>query len=310
MPKVSIALTTYNHEKYLAAALDSIFDQNLDCELEVVIGNDCSTDGTLKIIKEYQSKYPNIKVLNYHYNQGYTVNFDKTLRACTGQYISIFDGDDIMLPHKLYKQIEYLENHLDCVMVTHQNRAFDSSNGETIRFLNPSKKKEFYFIEDLILHGSIFGNSSKMFRKSAYPKDGIDYNIKHIADWYITMLIVKQGKIGYIDECLVDYRLHQESIMKKIRGDMHFIDKIYILNQISRIFNKKYDHLFYNQEAYAYLTRGIYSYEEKQIGNARSDFMKSILKSLFYSPSPYIRLILTFFPRSLFNIIFKRGKII
>ena len=308
MPKVSIALTTYNHEKYLAAALDSIFNQNLDCVLEVVIGNDCSTDGTSKIIKDYQSKYPNIKVLKYDHNQGYTINFDKTLRACTGEYISIFDGDDIMLASKLKKQIEFLDSHQECVMVTHQNRAFDSSSGETIRLINPSKKKKFYTIEDLIQYGSIFGNSSKMFRKSAYPEEGIDYNIQHIADWFITMLIVKQGKIGYIDECLVDYRVHQESIMKKIRGDMHFIDKMYILNQLSLIFNNKYDSLFYNQEAYAYLIRGIYSYDQKEVKSARSDFMKSISKSPFYSLSAYIRLILTFFPRSLFNLIFKRGN--
>lgn len=299
MPKLSIALTTYNHEDYIEEALNSVYAQKVDVDFEVVIGDDCSTDRTSEIIERFKNHHTNIRLLEYNENVGYVVNFDKTMKACDGEYIAIFDGDDIMLPGKLQKQIDFLDQHQDHVMVAHKNRSFISETGKTLRYITPKIKKPYYTIEDFIQYGNMFGNSSKMFRKSAYPEKGIDYEVNHIADWYITIMIASRGKIGYIKEHLLDYRIHSESIMKKIRGDKHFIDKMYILDQVSKIFHKKYDHLFFRQKAYAYLIRGIYHYEERQTSKARSDFMKSISISPLYGWSAYYRLFLTFLPKGI-----------
>ena len=308
MLNLSIAITTYNHEKYIAQALDSVYKQNLNCDFEIVIGNDCSTDKTLQIIQEYKNKYNNIKVLNYTENVGYTVNFDKTLKACSGKYIAIFDGDDIMLAGKIQKQISFLDENPDYVMCTHKVRAFNSEDNETIRYINPPHKKEYYTIEDIIKYGSIFANSSKIFRKSALSTEGIDYNIEKIADWYITIRIAQEGKIKYFDESLLDYRVHKDSIMKKIKGNIHHDDVIYILNKISEIYQHKYDHLYYHQYAYAYLIKGIYFINNKQNNKARYLFIRSILKSPFYSISAYIRLFLSFLPQSVsYNLLKNRS---
>lgn len=100
--KVSIALTTYNHEEFIAQSLDSILNQKVNFNYEIVIGEDKSKDRTLSIIKTYVSKYPDkIKVLEREGNLGYTKNFDDTMQQCRGEYIAIFDGDDLMKEGKL-----------------------------------------------------------------------------------------------------------------------------------------------------------------------------------------------------------------
>ncbi len=294
MLKLSIAITTYNHEKYIADALDSIYNQNVNFDYEIVIGNDNSTDKTTKIIQKYQQTKSNIKHIEYSENVGYVVNFDKTIKACKGEYIAIFDGDDIMLLQKLQKQINFLDNNLDYVMSTHNARAFDSTTNRTIRFITPPYKKTYYTIEDLIKYGSIFANSTKVFRQSALPKEGIDYNIKKIADWYITVLIAGKGKIHYIEDCLLDYRVHPGSIMKKIDGNIHFEDVMYILKSFSTIFSKKYDYLFNRQFSYAYLIKGIHLVNINDKKEARKNFIKSIKHCPFYSISAYVRILLSF----------------
>ena len=294
--KLSIAITTYNHEEYIKKAIDSVYTQELDCEFEIIIADDNSSDNTVDEIKQLQKKHTEIKLIENITNIGYTKNFDKVLKECKGEYIAIFDGDDIMLPDKLNKQISFLDTYSDYVMVAHKTRAFDSNTGKTIRYIEPPIKKEFYTVDDIIQYGSIFANSSKMFRKSALPEKGIDHNIKKIADWYLTILIAHSGKTKYLTECLLNYRVHNNSIMKKIAGDIHYKDVMYILERLSEMYNGKYDKLFYRQKAYAYLINGIYFFEQKDLQQARNNFTKSILNSPFYSISAYLRLFLTFLP--------------
>jgi len=297
VPKLSIALTTYNHEKYITDALDSIINQKLNWDYEIVIGNDCSTDNTQSIILDYKQRFGDIiQILPRSKNLGYVKNFSDTLLKCRGEYIAIFDGDDIMLPDKLNKQIDFLNSHPEYILVGHDVRVFDSKNNNTLTYYGPKIKKDFYLVEDLIKHGSFIPNPSKMFRRSAMPKEGIDTNIIAIADWYITIEICFGGKIGYINEVLADYRVHGTSIMQNIKGNTHFHDISYILNKLESRFPKKYTHLFNHQFAYAYLIKGIFEFQSDEVKESRKSFITSIMKSPFYSISPYIRLLFTTLP--------------
>ena len=108
-PLVSIASITYNHEKFIAQAIDSFLMQETDFDFEIIIGEDCSTDDTLKIIKEYKAKYPDIiKLITSESNVGMMTNFIRTLEACSGKYIALCEGDDYWTDTlKLQKQVNF-----------------------------------------------------------------------------------------------------------------------------------------------------------------------------------------------------------
>src|SRR5690349_4970838 len=93
--KINVIVTTYNHEKYIAQCLESILEQKGDFEIEVIVGDDCSTDGTRKIVEGFGARHPNIiSVLPKGENLGITKNLKRCLDACTGEYIAICEGDD------------------------------------------------------------------------------------------------------------------------------------------------------------------------------------------------------------------------
>jgi glycosyltransferase involved in cell wall biosynthesis len=296
MKKLSIALTTYNHEAYIADALNSILEQQLSIPYEIVIGNDCSTDKTQAIINDYSKRHEGlVRSLPIETNLGYIKNFDLTMQSCEGEYIAIFDGDDIMYPGKLSKQVAFLDENPNCVMVGHNARAFVSETNETLRTIKPKYKKSKYTILDLVKYGSFFANSTKMFRKEAYPKDGIDRNIEKIADWYITLELAKKGDIGFIHETLVDYRVHKSSIMQSIPGHVQAKDIRYILDKIAKSMPEIPSRYFNRQYCYAHIADGISYSQEGNKSSAREEFLRAIKKDPFYGLTAYYRLIRSFF---------------
>ena len=113
----SVVVITYNQEEYIAQTLDSILNQEHDYRYEIVIGEDCSTDNTKKIIEEYVSQYPEIiKPLYNNPNKGLINNYFNVINHCQGKYIMECAGDDYWLPGKVKTQIEYMENHPDVGM--------------------------------------------------------------------------------------------------------------------------------------------------------------------------------------------------
>lgn len=121
---VSVCCITYNHEKFLAQAIDSFLMQKTSFEFDVVIGNDCSTDRTSDIIKEYEHKYPGkIKVVSAEKNEGPIANLISCNALCEGKYIALCEGDDFWTdPYKLQKQVDFLESNLDYVICCHYTR--------------------------------------------------------------------------------------------------------------------------------------------------------------------------------------------
>ena len=118
-PLVSVHMITYNHAPYIAEAIEGVLQQEVNFPIELVIGEDCSTDGTRDIVLEYQKKHPHIiRVITSDENLGATKNAYRTGKACKGQYIAFCEGDDYWHhPHKLQKQVDYMETHPECGLV-------------------------------------------------------------------------------------------------------------------------------------------------------------------------------------------------
>jgi glycosyltransferase involved in cell wall biosynthesis len=303
--KLSISLITYNHEQFIAKTLNSILSQEVNFKYEIIIGEDCSSDNTRKIVKEFQDLYPDIiKLIPREKNIGSTKNFSETLLTCKGEYIAMIDGDDLMLPNKLQKQVDFLDANNDYVMITHALRAFNNKTDETLRIVQPKLLKSCYTIEDLIVSGSIFGNSSKMFRREALPNKPVSSKINFIADLYLTIHVAGLSKIGFINETLGEYRVHEGNMMKNLKGKEVLEDIETTFNSIKSRFGEKYNSLFKNKYCYGHLIVGMDLLHQGKSNEARNSLMKSIRIKPFYTRSQVVYYGLTFLPS------FIRNKII
>lgn len=194
-PKVSVCVVTYNQEKYIRQCLQSIVDQETDFDFEVIVGDDCSTDGTRAIVSEFAERYAGIvKPLFHERNIGAGANYKVTHDQATGEYIAHVDGDDYCLPGKLQSQARILDADPGCNIVWHRMQIL--VNDEKLHngppHLSGDKLSHIRLDRGDILQFIAVGlNSSKMYRKSvrhyATPSFPIvDYyaNVEQIRDGY------------------------------------------------------------------------------------------------------------------------------
>ena len=131
---LSVVMTTYNHERYIATAIESVLRQQTDFPVEIVVGEDCSTDRTLNILLDYQSQYPEaIRIVRSERNVGVRENYRRTIAAAHGRYIALLDGDDYFTHRKkLQMQVDLLEANPDVGMCYGRSERVDESGVTTL----------------------------------------------------------------------------------------------------------------------------------------------------------------------------------
>ena len=131
-PKVSVATRTYRDEAFIGDAIEGVLMQEVDFPVEMVIGEDCSPDRSRDIILGYMERYPGfIQLSDYGQNLGAGQNFQTTVGRCRGEYIALLDGDDYWTsPHKLQKQVDFMEDHSEFSMCFHTTNLVH--NGKTV----------------------------------------------------------------------------------------------------------------------------------------------------------------------------------
>lgn len=149
-PLVSICCVTYNHANFIAQAINGFVMQKTNFEFEIVIGDDCSTDGTYNNIEPFLKKYPGlIRVVRPPKNMGAHHNMISTTRACKGKYIAFCEGDDYWTDtYKLQKQADFLENNPDYIICCHYTRVINAT-GETL-YVHPKPLALQYTYFDLL----------------------------------------------------------------------------------------------------------------------------------------------------------------
>lgn len=218
-PLASACMVTYNHAPYIAQAIQGVLQQETNFPYELVIGEDCSTDGTREIVFEYQKKYPDIiRVITSEHNVGAHKNALRSEKACRGKYITICDGDDYWHhSHKLQKQVDFLESNPDYGMVHSDYDNLIDRTGKIIRSINKQNNKKIpadNFFEELLVNNFI--GTLTVCARSKLVKQAIVNNCRHYEKWMIGdrplwMEISRHSKIGYIDESLAVYRRLEES---------------------------------------------------------------------------------------------------
>jgi glycosyltransferase involved in cell wall biosynthesis len=216
--KLTVIVPAWNLEAYIGECLQSVVDQEVDFEYEVVVCDDKSTDGTASVIADFANRYPQIRSIFKSVNQGLAQNMTTLLEAATGEYIAYLDGDDLMLPGKLQKQVDHLDQHPDCQMVFHESDVFNSDTGAHIRYFT----REFYnwhllksrtTIQDLILYSTYIQASSVLFRRHDHLVDTVAKECRIILDYPFQILNAGylNAHIDYLPEVLGRYRIHQNS---------------------------------------------------------------------------------------------------
>ena len=129
-PKVSVIIPTYNQRDFVRETIDSVLAQTYN-NIEIIVTDDGSIDGTREIIQEYASQYPEkIKPVYSEKNTGIAANINRGLAVRTGEFIAWLGGDDIMLPEKIQKQVDLLIGRPDAVGCCHDAEVFESGYRE------------------------------------------------------------------------------------------------------------------------------------------------------------------------------------
>jgi glycosyltransferase involved in cell wall biosynthesis len=238
--KLSIAMITYNHEKFIAKAIDSILMQKTNFDYEIVIGEDCSTDNTRNILLDYKKRYPDkFKLFLNETNLGMQKNAVQVNKACSGDYIAFLEGDDYWTsPDKLQKQVDFLDNHPDCSECFHDSLIVYEDGSKEPTSYRPSQK-EFSTVEDLLLDNFI-PTCSVMFRRTQTENFPNWVSNLKMGDWPCHILNAINGKIGYINETMGVYVVHDTGIWSTKNWQAHEPAIIEMFEALAKHLHPKY----------------------------------------------------------------------
>lgn len=239
IPLVSVLLITYNHAPYIAQAIEGALNQVTTFPIELVIGEDNSTDGTREIVLDYQKRYPNaIRIITSNNNVGAHINAERTRKSCRGKYIACCEGDDYWIDTlKLQKQVDQIEANPEMVMSAH--RAYTVDVHGNIIDIFPSIQQKYLKPRDVVIRfGGFFATNSIMVKNELFMNIPSWFYDFPVGDSALMNLGVQRGKIGFINDIMSAYR-------KGVEESWTFQQDI--------SWRKKYNHLINSDKAYCNL---------------------------------------------------------
>jgi glycosyltransferase involved in cell wall biosynthesis len=256
---VSVCMITYNHEQYIAQAIEGVLFQQCNFAFELIIGEDFSIDNTYKICEEYANNNSLIKLLPSIQNHGMMPNFIRSLNSCSGKYIALCEGDDYWTdPLKLQKQVDFMEANAEYGLV---HTDHDIYYEEKCRFLRNSQKakrqnRSGYIFHDLLI-SNLIGTLTVMIRRDILLPitDDIRLNVNWLmGDYPLWLYISSKHQIGYIPFSTAVYRERINSVRQtsninfsllffesthEIR--LHFMKNVTIPEKIKRKIDSDYN---------------------------------------------------------------------
>lgn len=228
--KLSVIFITYNHAPYVEKALRSVLEQETDFPFEVVVGEDCSTDGTQDILRKIAAEYPEheardasdrqVRLYLRSENSGGrpTLNVYETTKRCEGEYLAYLEGDDYWCDsRKLQKQVDFLDAHPEYIAVTHTNRMIDDKDEDitdpdvlAIGSLYDWDEGAFTY-KDYCYSGHWAGHYASVVSRNIYENDAMDYTILYRAsnftdDAVILLFLLLQGDIYRMKDVMSVWR--------------------------------------------------------------------------------------------------------
>lgn len=302
MAKVSVCCITYNHEHFLAQAIESVLMQQTDFDVELVIGEDCSTDNTRAIVLDYQQRYPGrIRALLPAANLGIMVNLFNTLNACEGEYIALLEGDDYWTdPQKLARQVAVLEAQPECVLCIHDAEVFaDDGSIEPHPYSSQfpallSAEHPVITQSDLVLKSWGMPTASMLFRRSAMQLPEW-YKGVYSGDYTLQLLLTQHGYIYYLPRVMSRYRHHAASITQATHRNKSvgiFDKKIFEQLQYQKLL-PRYAVTYEPYLQQLYFERSLLKREQKHYAAGWLDYARAVL----LSPDTFKRWLFRFSPK-------------
>ncbi len=241
-PVLSVVCVVYNHEKYLRQALDGVLMQEVDFPYEVLVGEDCSTDGSRAILQEYAEKYPGVFTMFYREkNLGAKENGWDLYMRTRGEFMIVLECDDYWTDaHKLQRQVDYLRAHPEVISVAHPVRVVDE-NGNPTGERYPDCKKKHYTLKEY-RRGLLPGQTASVMKRNYYTRDLFDRTLLEDAtlfpgDRVCTFLEISHGQIHCLREEMSAYRhtftgssfsasVHSMDKRKVVMANVAFYEKL------------------------------------------------------------------------------------
>ncbi len=204
-PLVSVLMPVYNGMPYLPLAVESILKQTFT-NFEFIIVNDCSTDGSLQYVKSLTDK--RIILIDLSENGGVTPALQQGMKTVKGKYMARLDSDDIAMPHRLERQVKYLEARYDVGLL---GTGFITIDAVGKRNHQIEVFKDDTEIRWKLLFKNPFFHSTIMLRMEVLRLHNLNYELKHGEDYHLWLKMMEHCQANIIEDALIEYRSHQQS---------------------------------------------------------------------------------------------------
>ncbi len=215
---ISVLITSYQHERYIARALDGVLEQR-GVEYEVLVGDDASTDGTRRVIAEYASSHPALIrtfLPERNLGQGGKAIFSVLVGSARGEYLAMLDGDDYWTsPDKLSRQAAFLAGHPGASMVFHNVLCVhEDEDRPDVPYNDPAQALEVDV--PALLERCVVASCSPLFRRAAVaPLPGWYFDLPW-GDWPLYFMAAEAGTIHYLPELMGAYRIHRDGMYSRL----------------------------------------------------------------------------------------------
>lgn len=216
-PLVSVFIVTYNSQDYIIDALESVKSQTYQ-NIELVVSDDCSSDNTIPLVKEWvrrnSNRFIRHEVVEAPENTGIPANYNRAVRACSGNWLKMMDGDDLLLDNCVKDNVDYINEHPEALVVFSDMYLFKENNERKLirNFFRDSSKSFFkkdsagqsrWLIGDNILPSQTCFINSELLKKNPY-----DEKYRLLEDYPMWIKLSQNGVVfSYFDKCTALYRL-------------------------------------------------------------------------------------------------------
>lgn len=241
--KVSVLVMTYNHVRFITQALESVLMQRVHFPYEILISEDCSTDGTREIVCAFHKRYPDrIRLLLSERNVRSNQIVARGIHAARGEYIALLDGDDYWTSaDKLQKQVDFFAAHPACSICFHNATVVHDDGSQAPRLWTAPDHPPLSRLDDLWF-GNFIATCSTMFRHRLFGALPAWYDaLFPITDWPLHILNAEHGYIGYLNEVMGVYRYHSGGMYSPFSEERKLEETRKFYTAMNRHLHYKYD---------------------------------------------------------------------